>query len=150
MGGGRFVEVGDVWVSGVDGAQAGILVPADLTPSSPAWVIAQHGHEESVSQLVANQKVCVPYGCFPNVLVTGEGTTTGPDNEFEYFARGVGQIRNQPRRDSRHDDVELLINTLRLSPDGLAAASADALQIERRAANAFPHFYGIATAKRVP
>lgn len=146
---GRFVEVGDVWMSGVDRARAGILVPNDLTASSPPFVIAQHGHEESVSKFVAKERVCVPFGCFPNVLITREGTTTGPDNEYKYFALGVGQIRNQPRRDSRHDDTELLINAVRLSPDGLAAASADALQIDRRAAEAFPHFFPTATARRV-
>ncbi|MDQ6934361.1 MAG: hypothetical protein M3130_03595 [Actinomycetota bacterium] len=145
---GRFVEVGDVWMSGVDGARAGILMPRDLTPRSPAWVIAQHGHEESVSRFVTKQRVCVPFGCFSHVLVTREGTTAGPDNEFKYFAQGLGQIRNEPRRDSRHDDTEMLVNATRLSPEGLAAASADALQIDRRAAKAFPHFYGTQTAIR--
>ncbi len=146
---GRFVEVGDVWMSGVDRARAGILVPNNLTASSPPFVIARHGREESVSKFVAKERVCVPFGCFPTVMVTREGTTTGPDNEYKYFAEGIGQIRNQPRRDSRHDDTELLINAVRLSHAGLAAASADALQIDRRAAEAFPRFYPTRTARRV-
>jgi hypothetical protein len=146
---GRYVEVGDVWMSGVHGDRGGILVPADLGPSSPAWAIAQHGQEESVSKFVGKEKVCVPFGCFPTVLITREGTATGPNNEYKYFALGIGQIRNQPRRDSRHADTELLINAVRLSPQGLASASADALQIDGRAAAAFPRFYPTPTARRV-
>ena len=146
---GRFVEVVDVWMSGVDGAKAGFLMPADPTPTSPGWVVAKHGDEESVAKFEAMQRVCVPFGCFPSVLVIREGTRTGPDNEFKYFAAGLGQIRNQPRRDSRHDDTELLVNATRLSPEGLTDFSSGALQIDGRAAKAFPHFYGAARASRV-
>jgi hypothetical protein len=146
---GRFVEVSEVWMSGVDGAKAGILMPADPA-STPAWVISQQPGEESVARFVATQKMCVPFGCFTNVLVTREGTVTGPNNEIKYYALGLGQIRNQPRKDSRHDDTELLINALRLSPAGLAEASSQALQIDRRAAKAWPKFYGSVKATRAP
>lgn len=147
---GRFVEVSEVWMSGVDGAKAGILMPADPTASSPAWVISQQPGEKSVARFVTTEKVCVPFGCFANVLVTREGTITGPNNEIKYYAFGLGQIRNQPRMDSRHDDTELLINAIQLSPEGLAAASLDALQIDRRAAKAYPKFYGTVEAMRAP
>ena len=147
---GRFVEVNDVWMSGIDGGKAGILMPADPTASSPAWVIAQHPGEESVARFLAMEKLCVPFGCFANVLVTREGTTTRPNNESKYYAFGLGQIRNQPQKDSRHDDTELLVNATQLSPEGLAAASADALQIDRRAAKAYPNFYGSVDATRAP
>ena len=147
---GRFVEVSEVWMTGVDGAKAGILMPADPSATTPAWVITQHPGEESVARFVATQKMCVPFGCFTNVLVTREGTVTGPNNEIKYYALGLGQIRNQPRKDSRHDDTELLINALRLSPAGLAAASSQALQIDRRAAKAWPKFYGSVKATRAP
>lgn len=147
---GRFVEVSEVWMSGVDGGKAGILMPADPSASSPGWVMTQHPGEKSVAQFVATQKVCVPFGCFANVLVTREGTITAPNNELKYYALGLGQIRNQPRKDSRHDDTELLVNAIQLSPAGLAAASSGALQIDQRAANAFPKFFGTVQATRVP
>lgn len=145
---GRFVEVSEVWMSGVHAGKAGILMPADPAASSQGWVITQHPGEVSVARYVTEQKMCVPFACYPDVLVTMEGTSTGPNNELKYYALGLGQIRNQPRKDSRHEDTELLINTIRLSPDGLAAASADALQIDRRAARAHPAFYANGTASR--
>jgi hypothetical protein len=144
---GRFVGVDEVWMSGIDHGHAGILMPADPA-TSPPWVITHHPGEESVAQYVATQRVCVPFGCYDNVLVTREGSATGPNNELKYYAFGLGQIRNDPRADSRHDDTELLINTIQLSRGGLAAASADALQIDRRAAREHPEFYGTTTAKR--
>ena len=136
-----------MWMSGIDHGNAGIWMPADPA-TSPPWVITNHPGEVSVAQFVTTQQLCVPFGCFDNVLVTREGRATAPDNELKYYAFGLGQIRNEPRADSRHDDTELLINTIRLSPKGLAAASADALQIDRRAARAFPEFYGTRTARR--
>ncbi len=146
---GRFVEVSEVWMSGIDGGKAGILMPADPA-ASPPWVITKHPGEVSVASFVTTEQDCVPFGCYPTVLVTREGTITGPNNELKYYALGLGQIRNQPRADSRHDDTELLINALRLSPEGLARANSEALQIDRRAARAYPKFYGTVQAKEGP
>lgn len=137
---GRYVEVEEVWMSGIDDGRGGILMPADPA-TTPPWIITHHPGEVSVAQYVTTESVCVPFDCFDNVLVTREGRAAAPNNELKYYAFGLGQIRNEPKADSRHDDTELLINTIRLSPDGLAAASADALQIDRRAARAYPEFY---------
>lgn len=147
---GRFVEIDDVWMSGIDGAEAGILMPADPRAGTPAWVINRHPGEESVAEFVTTKKVCVPFDCFENVLVTREGTSSAPDNEFKYYAFGLGQIRNEPRGDSRHDDTEVLINATQLSRDGLAEASSEALHIDERAAEEWPEFYGGVKAKRTP
>jgi len=146
---GRFVEVEEVWMSGIDHGRAGILMPADPA-TAPPWVITKHPGEVSVAEFVTTQPLCVPFGCFDNVLVTREGMRSKPNNELKYYAFGLGQISNEPQVDSRHEDTELLINTIRLSPSGLAAASADALQIDRRAAREYPEFYGTTRASRAP
>ena len=134
---GRFVEVEEAWLAGVDGAKTGILMPADPDRrGSPPWVIARPPEEDGdaaeVERMQAEQ--CVPFDCFQNVLVVREGKRSNLDNELKYFAYGVGQIRNEPRSASRHEDIELLINVITLTPRGLAEASAEALQIDRRAA----------------
>ncbi|MGH2597737.1 MAG: hypothetical protein ACRDH7_17515 [Actinomycetota bacterium] len=147
---GRYVEVDEVWMSGVDEAKAGIWMPADPTASTTPWIIDHQPDQVSVARFVRTQAMCVPFGCFPHVLVTFEGTKSGPNNELKYYALGLGQIRNEPRADSRHDDTELLINAIQLSHQGLAAASGDALQIDRRAARAYPRFYGTVEARRAP
>lgn len=68
-------------------------------------------------------KACVAFGCFENVRVVREGNIGAPDNENEYYAPGVGVIKNVPLDASLHQDRFELVNFLTLSAEGLAAAS---------------------------
>lgn len=148
---GRYVAVDEAWLAGVEGAKAGILMPADLRMDTPAWSIAQPPESAGDgAEVVKVEKKCVPYGCFENVMVIREGKKTALDNEFKYYASGVGQILNEPRSAARHDDFDELINVTRLTAEGLEEASREALQIDSNAAREFPEVYGTVTASRVP
>ena len=148
---GRYVAVDEAWLSGVDGAKGGILVPGDLAPNSPAWSIAQPPESDGDgAEVVRIEKTCVPFGCFENVAVVREGKKTALDNEFKYYAFGVGQILNEPRGESRHEDFEELISITRLTAEGLDEASREALKIDSNAVKEWPEVYGTATAARVP
>lgn len=149
---GRFVEVDEVWMNDVDGAKAGILMPADPTVATPAWSIAQPPDEDGDAAEVARmqQEECVPFDCFQNVLVVREGKRSALSNEFKYYAFGVGQIRNEPLGASRHEDIELLINVTKLSPRGLAEVSAEAMHIDQQAAKEWPKVFGAVKASRNP
>ena len=146
---GRFVDVSDVWISGVEGAKPGILFPADPV-TAKAWVIGTHPGEKAVAQFVAIRRNCVPFSCFDKVLVTREGTDTAPNNELKYYALGLGQVRNDPQGDSRHDDTELLFNAIQLSPKGLTEANIAARLIDQRAAHRWPKFYNSTAASQRP
>ncbi len=147
---GRFVAVDEVWLSGVDGAKPGILMPTNPTASTPAWSIAQPpGEDGDAAEFVRMQKEeCVPFSCFDDVMVIREGKRSALDNEFKYYALGVGQIRNEPRGSSRHEDIERLINVTKLSAKSLAEISAAALRIDGRAAKEWPEVYGTVKATR--
>jgi len=80
---GRFVAVDEAWLSGVEGAKGGILMPADPTPDTPAW-------------------------------------------------------------------FERLINVTKLSPEGLAEVSKEALRIDQQAAKELPELYGSVKATQAP
>jgi len=149
---GRFVAVDEAWLSGVDGAKSGILMPANPTADSPAWLIAVPPEEDgdAAEFLRMQAEECVPFDCFQDVLVIREGKRSALDNEFKYYARGVGQIRNEPRGASRHEDIERLINVTKLSPEGLDEASAAALLIDERAAKELPELFGDVKASRTP
>jgi len=84
------------------------------------------------------------------VLVIREGKRSALDNEFKYYALGVGQIRNEPRGSSRHEDIERLINVTKLSPEGLAEVSKEALRIDQQAAKELPELYGSVKATQAP
>ena len=149
---GRFVSVDEVWLGGVDGAKPGILMPADPTAATPAWVIAQPPGEDGDAAAFARMQPqeCVPFGCYQNVLVIREGKQTALSNEFKYYVFGGGQIRNEPLGASRHADIELLINMTKLTSRGLAEASAAALRIDRQAAKEWPKVFGTVRATRTP
>ena len=135
--GGEFVTATDAWLAGVKGAKAGILMQADPRTGTPPYFVAQPpggDEEEDVAQVVeSGQSQCVPFKCYKDVLVIREGKAAAPDNEFKYYAPGVGQILNTPRSASAHRDVEKLINLTELSPRGLAEVSAEALQLDKHA-----------------
>ena len=149
---GRFVAVDEVWMGGVDGSKAGILMPANPTVNTLAWSIAQpkaeDGDAAKVDRLQA--KECEPYRCFADVLVVEEGKRKALNNEFKYYVRGVGQIRNEPLGASRHEDIERLINVTQLSAAGLTEATDEALRVDAQAAKEWPHVFGKAKASRTP
>jgi hypothetical protein len=135
--GGEFVTATDAWLAGVKGAKPGILMQADPRTGTPPYFVAQPpgGEEEvDVAQVVeTGQSECVPFKCYKDLLVIREGKEAAPDNEFKYYAPGVGQILNTPRSASQHHDVEKLINLTQLSPRGLAELSTEALKLDRHA-----------------
>jgi hypothetical protein len=148
---GRFVAVDEAWLAGVNGATAGILMPGHPR-TAPAWVIAKPPGEKGDAAAFARiqPQECVPFGCYKNVLVIEEGKRNALNNEFKYYVRGAGQIRNEPLGASRHADIERLINMTMLSPSGLAEASAAALRIDREAVKEWPTIFGTARASRKP
>lgn len=147
---GRYIAVDEAWLDGKAGSKGGILMPANPTPATPPWSIAATAEEGGDgAEAVKIIKKCVAYGCYPKVLVVREGKKTALDNEFKYYAYGVGQILNEPRDKSRHEDFEELINITQLTPDGLAEASKAALRIDNHAVHDFPKVFGNVKAKRV-
>lgn len=148
--GGRFVSALDSWMQGVNGAKAGILVQADPKVSSPVYAVAQPDQEEGdVAEVIkTGTKHCVPFDCYSDVLVVREGKASAPDNEFKYYARGVGQIDNVPRGDSVHKDVEQLENLTRLDAQGLDEFSKEALAVDHHAATQVPNVFDNGSASR--
>jgi hypothetical protein len=146
--GGRFVTNQDSWLAGVHGGQAGILMPANPATRTTPWSIARPPSADSDAAEVVKRGVskCVPYGCFKNVLVIREGKSTRLDNEFKYYAPGVGLIFNFPRSMSVHKDHESVVNITNLSQLGLAALDAEALRLDNHARVTKPSVFARSTA----
>ncbi len=142
--GGRFTLHRDAWLAGIDGAKPGVQMPADPKVSAPAFSIAQPpGEDPDVAKTIeTGSRTCVPFRCFGGVLVVREGKASAPDNEYKYYAAGVGEILNTPKKDSKHKDFEQLVNVRQLSSKGLAEASGIALGLDRHAAVEAPKVFG--------
>jgi hypothetical protein len=126
------------WFHGVDGAKAGILVPAEAkvtgTTFSQGWSslvgYSDRGRVDSVGV-----STCVPLDCYENLMVVAE--TSGDEVEVEqlkYYARGVGNVRAHWRgkNDQEHSTFELTKITM-LDAKTLAKVRTEALALEKKA-----------------
>ncbi len=82
------------WEAGVDGAMAGILMPAASTAGEPYRQEYYPGEAEDMGQIVkTGEQKTVAYGAFTDVLVTREWSPLEPGVlEEKLYAPGIGLI----------------------------------------------------------
>ncbi len=136
---GEFVG-GHTWIAGLDGASAGLMMKADPRPGTPSY---SQGYappplnwtdRAKIDQI--GQKTCVPAGCYKDVLVIAESSKKeGPDaQQLKYYAPGVGYVRVGWRgKGEKLKETLELTEAVKLPPEALAKARAEALEIEKRA-----------------
>ena len=91
---GKVVSTSGSWEAGVDGAQAGILVPAEPEPGMKYRQEHYEGEAEDRGEVLSvDAKATVPFGSFTDMLQTKDTTPLEPDLvEHKYYARGVGPV----------------------------------------------------------
>ena len=106
---GQFIKASDSWISGVDGAQPGIAMPADPQPGDAYRQEYYPKHaEDQALVLKGAPAVKVPYASFRQSLTTVERTATEPGvRERKYYALGVGEIKEEVVRGSR-EQIQLV------------------------------------------
>jgi hypothetical protein len=82
------------WEAGVDGAQAGIIVPADPEVGMTYRQEYYAGEAEDEGEVLSlDERAEVPFGSFDNLLITKDTTPLEPDIlEHKFYAEGVGPI----------------------------------------------------------
>jgi len=82
------------WEAGVDGAQAGILVPANPEADMTYRQEYYAGEAEDRAKVLSlDEHVEVPYGAFDGCLQTEDSTALDPDVlEHKYYCRGLGPV----------------------------------------------------------
>jgi hypothetical protein len=80
--------------AGVDGAQAGVVMPARPRPGLRYRQEYDKGNAEDKARIVSlREKAEVPFGFFRRVLMTREANPLSPRAlEFKFYARGVGPV----------------------------------------------------------
>jgi hypothetical protein len=91
---GKVVSTEGSWEAGADGAQPGIILPADPQVGMAYRQEYYAGQAEDGAEILALDKhVDVPFGTFDNVLETSDFTPLEPDvEEHKFYARGVGPV----------------------------------------------------------
>ncbi len=145
---GEYVEIyededfvgGQAWLSGLEGSRAGIMMKAEPrlgTPSySGGYAPPPYNWTDRSKVDQISPKICVPKGCYEQVLVIAESSKKeGPEaQQLKYYAAGVGNIRVRWRgKGERTQETLDLVELVKLNPESMAKARADALDLERRA-----------------
>jgi hypothetical protein len=91
---GRLVSTEGSFEAGVDGAQAGVVVPARPRPGLAYRQEHYPGHAEDRASIVSvREQAEVPAGRYRHVLMTREVNPLEPRSlEFKFYARGVGPV----------------------------------------------------------
>lgn len=133
---GKMVEA-PAWITGLKGAQAGIIMEADPQVENPSysqgWAPAVDFTDRGQVAEVGQQN-CVPLDCYEDVLVIEEFSQSEPDAfQLKYYAPGVGNIRVGWKGEDASREVLELIEMIQLSPEEMEAVRDQALELEQRA-----------------
>jgi hypothetical protein len=142
------------WLAGSKGATAGIAMRAEPRLGTPGY--AQGYAPPPINWIDrgrvyrVGQKVCVPVGCYEDVLVIEEFERNIPGAyQLKYYAPGVGDVRVGWRGPEEEEKEGLdLVKDVSLGPQGLAKARADALKLEKRAYEIKDYYRKTQPAKR--
>ena len=125
--GGQFVNSNDAWLAGKRGAKPGIWMLTD--PKKGMKYVQMQSSRETIRAEVddVSDRKCVPFKCFNSLRILEDGS------EFKYFAPGVGHIATEPNYSGGEQEIEELVNVVKLKSKGLAEMSAEALKMDKHA-----------------
>jgi hypothetical protein len=95
---GKVVTTEGSWEAGVDGAQPGVLLPADPRPGTGYRQEYLKGEAEDQGFVLSTaEQVQVPTGMYQGTLMTRDTTPLEPDQvELKFYAKGVGPVLTVP------------------------------------------------------
>jgi hypothetical protein len=125
--GGQFVNAVDAWLAGKRGAKPGVWMLTD--PKEGMKYVQMQSSRETIRSEVdkVGDRKCVPFKCFNSLRILEDGS------EFKYFGPGVGHIATEPNYSGGEQEIEELVNVVRLRPKGLEEMSAEALKMDKHA-----------------
>ena len=134
--GGVFTGAPNTWFAGVEDAEPGIHMPMLKPADEPEYV---QGSVPSIDFLDCGQivetgaSVCVPAGCFDDVLVVHERSPLDPSGgiQVKYHAPGVGIVQIGALDDPEGETL-VLTEFNRLDPGELQTADKEARILDQR------------------
>jgi len=149
--GGQFTGAPDTWISGLASAQGGMIIPGNPQAGTAVFlqayapgVIGDCGQVSTVG--VQNPALCVPVGCYDNVLVVDETSPPELGTQKKYYAPGVGNFQIGATDNDPQGETLVLSETVHLGRDACIAARQAALALEAQANQVSPNIYGKTTA----
>jgi hypothetical protein len=106
---GRMVKASDSWLSGVNGGKPGIIMPGHPKVGD-AYRQEYYPPGEALDEATVigfHASAKVPYGSYKNLLATSERSPLEPQTEEKYYARGLGELKEEVVK-GHHEVFELV------------------------------------------
>jgi hypothetical protein len=130
----KFMGAPNTFIHGISGSQAGIAMQADPKPGTPEYVQAHApsvGFLDCGSAYQENVALCVPTGCYGDVLVIDEHNPLEPDvgHQRKYYSGGTGLVKVTAEGGVRQETLDL-VKVEQLSDSQLAEVNQQALKLD--------------------
>jgi hypothetical protein len=139
---GKFHAAPDVWIAGLAEAAPGNSMIGNPQLGTPEYLQGWAPEIEfldcaKVSEM--QQRTCVPAGCYENVMITDERSPLEPESGYQrkYYAPEVGNVQVTAVNDPEGETL-VLSKVSKLSPEDMAKARQQALELEKRAYKVSP------------
>jgi len=139
---GKFHAAPDVWIAGVAEAAPGNSMIGNPQLGTPEYLQGWAPEIKfldcaKVSEM--QQRTCVPAGCYENVMITDERSPLEPESGYQrkYYAPEVGNVQVSAVNDPEGETL-VLSKVSKLSPEDMAKARQQALELEKRAYKVSP------------
>lgn len=135
---GAFVGAPSTFMSGIAKAQAGIAMQAHPRTGTPAYVQAYAPKVDFLDcgdVIKKNQHVCVPTGCYDDVLVIDEYNPLDPPDaghQRKFYSAGTGLVQVTAVGGDQQETMDL-VKIRKLSDSQLRKVNEQALELDQRA-----------------
>lgn len=141
----KFVGAPNTFIHGIAGSQAGIAMQAEPRTGPPEYVQA---HAASVGFLDCGRvyeedvALCVPTGCYGDVLVIDEHNPLEPEvgHQRKYYSAGTGLVKVTAEGGVRQETLDL-VQIEQLSDAQLADINKQALELDQHGYEVSPEVY---------
>jgi len=135
---GKFVGAPSTFISGIAKAQAGIAMQGHPRTGTPAYVQAYAPKVDFLDcgdVIETNRHVCVPTGCYDDVLVIDEFNPLEPPDaghQRKFYSAGTGLVRVTADGGDQQETMDL-VKIRKLSDAQLRKVNEQALELDNRA-----------------
>jgi hypothetical protein len=135
---GRFAGAPSTWIAGLGGAQPGITMPANPKLGDPTYLqgfVPDIDFQDIAKVHQVGQEVCVPAGCYQDVLVLDEWDPLAQPqdgHQLKYQAPGVGNVKVGAIGGEEQETLAL-VEVRKLSPEEMAQVRQEAIKLDRHA-----------------
>lgn len=136
------------WLNGIDSSIAGISMKGEPVLGSPSYSQGwspSTGFTDRGQVHLMGQEVCIPMGCYEEVMVIAEGSEEeGDAKQLKYWAKGVGNVKvGWMGEGEKTQEVLELVDVIELGAEGLAKIRKEALELEKNAYERNKDVYGL-------